>query len=127
MNLDDAKTGISIEKTRTNLGLRPTPWIEKHCDEQKAQKIKIDLLEYGISSTVNNNGIRIQGINNCKLAIRHVNPDDWWVKCVNMMVKGKHLKPEGLIEIVKLRNQNNDSNAKPKWNVLRVIREINRS
>lgn len=123
--LNNAKCGISIEKTRTDLGLRPNPWIELRCSEEKARQIQAKLLNYGISSTINNNGLRIQGINNCSLATRVFNANKWWVEAVNMMENGKHLNAEGLITIVKMRNQNSKSKS-PKWNLIRVIEEINK-
>lgn len=123
----DAICGVSIEKKpRSKIGLRARPWVEIRISNHKAKKIKYELLNYGISSTVNNAGIRIQGITNCDMITRFFNQPDWWKQAMNMFRNKEHLEKEGMLRIVQLRSRNSNRTVS-KWTIKKVVETLNKN
>lgn len=122
----DAFCGITFEKKRrSNLGIRPKPWVE--LTHENAQQIRYDLLNHGINSTIKDNRLRIQGVTNCDLLTRFYTGEEWWIEALNKIKKGDHLTQRGLIRIVHLRNQNNKTQVEPKWTIETVADLINKT
>jgi len=123
----DAICGVSIEKkTRSKLGLRARPWVEIHTSNHKARQIKYELLNYGINATVNNDGVRIQGITNCDMITRFFDPPKWWQQAMNMFRNKDHLDKEGMLRIVQLRSRNSDRTVS-KWTIKKVVETLNKN
>jgi len=82
--------------------------------------LKIKLRNSGITVIDEKSSLVVKNISNCMLALRYLNPPNWWKKVIFMIDEGKHRNNEGILKIVKKRNKENKSNNKPKWTVERV-------
>lgn len=100
------------------IGFCVIPWCKLYPKKGKSEKIKKELLRHGIIYTEQVNTIIIKNISNCLLALKLIDGiPNWWRNVVFMIEDGKHNKKEGLLKIVKKRNQESKYNGEVKWTV----------
>jgi len=95
---------VSVRKG-AKIGIRAHPWAEVRCERPELLSIlQAELLTHSIGSTIVDDRIRIQGINNCSMITPFVPLKyEWWNKAIVLFVKGEHKHKKGLIKILRLR------------------------
>ncbi len=111
MNFEDffknAHYGIVVSRRqKAKHGIRLFPYCEVYGKVKTLQRLKMQLLNLSVSCTVKNNFLRIQGIRNCSLITQYVPSEQKWFQgAVQMFEQGRHLEPEGIIQLIKIRNE----------------------
>lgn len=112
-------------------GIRVKPFIKiKLKDSDMVDRVKFELLEYGISSSRYPDGVFITSISSCNLALKFLDPPVWWRKAFEMVKDGKHTTKEGILKILQRRNKEckNGEGMNRVWTkekAIRVMSEAN--
>ena len=110
---------IANRRPEMRHGVVVTPYVElQHIDKEHLRDVQKMLLTFSVGSTVRNQFLRVQGIQNCSLMTQFIdkNVDNtWWFECLDIFVQRKYLTRKGIVEILKRRPKVNNEKLRISW------------